>query len=356
LRGAGYLCRDSLEDGWNTLRSKFEGSMAWGAVLASFAELLDQPDFPQTISEYLLSWIHDSQKITSVPSWDEEVHARIVFEKLAETKQGKSKEHFCLEVLESTLCISDLIDTSDNNYPAKLGCVLSLTHVRGAALRSLINIYNVGCVEYLLSVLLMRAADIAYCNEYLSELLQQDTSNVKYQDQRLIDFWQDWWLRQNLRESYTSLHWKDKSPRLLKALNALNSTELGVISSLATDEDPVIRVAVARNPATPSSVLKVLANDHIGRIRLAVAKHPNTQLEILHTLAFDDHSAIRSWIASHPNADADLLTLLAQDQSWHVQGAVAEHKKCPDEVLLILSRSEIPAVRNVALKRLEEKE
>jgi hypothetical protein len=360
LKASGYLCRDSLGTGWNTLQQKFEGSIAFGLVLASFAELLNEFNFPHTISEYLFSWIHDPQKIMSIPvlndEVDEDVQARIVFEKLVETKQGKSKEQFCLEVLESTLCVPDILDASDKSYNTKAAGMLSLSHVRGAALRSLIEIHNVGCVEYLVSVLFMWTAEMAHCNEYLSELLHQDTSNVRYQEQHLIEFWQNWWLRQDLWESYASLHWRDNSPRLLNALNALNSTEQGVISLLATNEDPVMRVAIARNPAAPASVLQILASDHIARIRSAVAKHPNTPLEVLRILAFDDYSSIRSWVASHPNADADLLALLAKDQSWHTQHAVAQHKNCSHEVLLMLSKSEIHAVRNLALKRLEENE
>ena len=98
----------------------------------------------------MCSWICEPQKITSIPIWDEEIHARDIFEKLVKAQPRDERVQFCLEVLDGTLAIQDFSDSAESD--SRLMHRLSLLQVREAAVKYLIATYGSGCVEYLISL------------------------------------------------------------------------------------------------------------------------------------------------------------------------------------------------------------
>jgi uncharacterized protein YjbI with pentapeptide repeats len=66
-----------------------------------------------------------------------------------------------------------------------------------------------------------------------------------------------------------------------------------VLSTLAKDKDPEVRMVVAGNPNMPQGALATLAKDENPKVRWAVTKNPNTTVKILATLAKDKDLDVR---------------------------------------------------------------
>jgi len=75
-----------------------------------------------------------------------------------------------------------------------------------------------------------------------------------------------------------------------------------VLRKLAEDEDPWVRLAVARNTNTPPDVLRKLAEDEDWEVRRAVASNPSAPPEALLGLAMDPQEDVRMAVLRNPNA------------------------------------------------------
>jgi hypothetical protein len=348
LRGSAYLCKNNVEEGWKTLRERFEETDLFGPILASFSELLDRHPLSKSVSEYLYYWVQTPAKICKIPIWDEETHSRIVFNRLINHIQDGERDDFIFTTLDKTLYVSNL-PKDDNGLPNVM-FVLSLSNLRGAALSHLFERHKQACTEFLVYTMYIHDLDIAMCNEILKTNFKQDVSEIEYSKDKLVEFWRTWLSNNQPSNVKSAINWRSKSPRLLRAISTRNnSLTVNEMIVFAKDPDPLIRLSLARNSNVEPVVLEILAKDTFDTIRVSVAKHPKTNIQALRLLAADEDTAVRSWVAVHSQADADLLIMLSEDKDWRVQRSVAANTNTPINILVKLSESKVPAVNGAVI-------
>lgn len=135
----------------------------------------------------------------------------------------------------------------------------------------------------------------------------------------------------------------------MEALSQAESpwTDSAVLSDLAEHPDASVRLAVAKNPATPSDALGRMAVDprSTREVLFAVAANPHTPPQVLHGYAFetlpvDDVDSLYEafYLAiGNPSLPIDDFAVLAKDESVEIRGAVARNPSCPEEILRTLS-------------------
>lgn len=160
-----------------------------------------------------------------------------------------------------------------------------------------------------------------------------------------------------------------------------SSTPVKMLSKLAQDLNPDIRLAVASNPASMSTqALKRLAGDPSRHVRLAVAKRQPLPVSVLEVLADDDCTEIIEIVARHekltdkigsklidravgfeskiaksrileitalnPKLSPKLLGKLAEHPSPQVRKGAAQNPSTPDTALALLIQDDECEVRS----------
>ena len=93
------------------------------------------------------------------------------------------------------------------------------------------------------------------------------------------------------------------------------------LERLSDDDDALVRMAVARHPATPVALLQRLEFDDSTLVRRAVALNPHTPAESLHRLMIDGlHTRLA--VAKHPNLAEPTMLRLADDPYMPIRQAV----------------------------------
>ncbi len=126
---------------------------------------------------------------------------------------------------------------------------------------------------------------------------------------------------------------RDEDPDVRKAVAQNLNTPVEILTTLASDGDQYVRAAVAGNPNTPLEMLVVLTKDEHAGARAAVAGNPNTPVEILMALAKDGDVNVCIAIVRNPNTSLEILTTLARDGDENVRIAIASNPNIPEEIL-----------------------
>lgn len=248
-------------------------------------------------------------------------------------------EAYYLETLDSLLDIHEWeddnpsLDDSSNLRPSEVEIekVLgeaNLDVTRQGLIEELIKVHKIGCVEYLISILFVLEFQWMTYHEILCRLLGKSDKRFGFDVDNATSFWEEWWENNKGNRKYSTLSWRDKSPRLSQALYAFTLPgRTDDLTRLINSPDPVVRLAVARNPRIPSLDKKKLTRDVETHVRLALAVCPKASPEILAILADDSHSIVRRWVASNPNANLETLEELSVDPNPKVRNFLKQNPK-----------------------------
>lgn len=138
--------------------------------------------------------------------------------------------------------------------------------------------------------------------------------------------------------------WQDllRNPRFRLALAESAHTPTPLLEWLAEDPEMEVRLAVARNPATPTQALVALTSSWAGR--LAVACNHCAPSALLQVLAFDGDLDIRQALAANPNTPAPVLLRLSLDPELSVRRKVALNPSTPPHLLWQLTTQANPGL------------
>lgn len=128
----------------------------------------------------------------------------------------------------------------------------------------------------------------------------------------------------------------------------------GLLKRLSEDPNGEVRRMVARNESTPEEALVRLEQDDTDRVREALAMNPAIPDGMVRRLASDRSDQVRRRVASHKNLPASLQLQLAGDSSKSVRWAVLYRAVLAREALHKLAQDPDPAIRDKALRRLED--
>lgn len=243
-----------------------------------------------------------------------------------------------LELLDSTLDIYEWEDEdpisadsgrlTEEKFNKLLGeANLDVTHQ--GWIGELVKIHGTGCGEYLIATLFVLPFHWMSYHEILCDLLGKS-------DERwglkvvgaATSFWAEWWKSNQTNRTYSTLVWRDKSPRLTQALNAFTLLDEGEdFFTSINSQDAVVRLAAARNPHISSLAKKELAKDEEADVRLALAISHEASPEILEILADDPNSIVRRWVAANPNTYEQTLTKLSLDPNPKVRDFLKQNPK-----------------------------
>lgn len=124
-----------------------------------------------------------------------------------------------------------------------------------------------------------------------------------------------------------------------------------LLGLLSMSSSAVIQRAVADNPNTPSDVLQhMVATDR--NLQYTVIRNPSTSAATLEWLlgqATDDDWILRFAVAGHPNCPQARLIQWASDPDCAVRTAVAHNPNCPPDLLCRFLQDPEPEVRSQAL-------
>lgn len=152
------------------------------------------------------------------------------------------------------------------------------------------------------------------------------------------------------------------------------STPSSLIEKLLTDENPLVRQAVAGRRDISEALLLRLLQDPDERVVFQAAQHPNTPLPTLTEIVERRIPFLFGVVANHPDASPELLarlvkedssrfntvrratarredvtekllTRLSQDADEEVRLLVAQHPETPSDYLIKLSKDGSPQVR-----------
>lgn len=274
-----------------------------------------------------------------------------------------SKEY--LQILDSTLSVFDMIDTKEDEIFDELMGTAALSVHRQTAIRALVKSHGLGTVEFLIKTMLIEPHDAITYHEILSELLESELSPFRrfrmsiptldklgYNQERILEFWSDWWLKNASKREYSTLKWAKHSLRLRLALTAYEVRRIDEMEPFVENDDPVVRLALTRNSSITSEVRQRLAHDPETIVRVTLAQDEKTDLATLRILADDSNTMVRRWVANHPKLDRSLYEKLKADESKDVISFLANNSRCPRDVLEDLARSEIVEVAEKAKNQL----
>jgi hypothetical protein len=89
----------------------------------------------------------------------------------------------------------------------------------------------------------------------------------------------------------------ERYPELRKWVAHNKTTSAEILQTLATDEDPVVRSAVAMRRSCPPDARVSLSMDRDERVRATVARNPKTSEELLRRMENDPSPFIRQLAA-----------------------------------------------------------
>ena len=342
-RGMAHICWGRLEERWEQIEKQFLNTICFGPIAASFAEFSKYHKLPPTITIALETWLSDPKQLSKAPVWDNESHALIVQEALLDSvSTSKSEDRLnvpqhivkILAMLDSNVSINKMFEQDrpdresdiNDNIEDLLGEVTVLEN-RKSLLRKLIDQYSVGCIEYLIVNLRMASLNTSAYEELLYECLGMEDFKFCSEESVIQQRWTEWWEEHDNKKEYRTLEWRPHSPRLGKASKALEASNSNILKEMAKSKDPIVRLAVARNPFINLEVVKELVRWPEIFIRLSLAENPDTSRVILNLLANDESSFVRRWVACNPNTDSESIAILEKDKSSAVREFLKKRKQ-----------------------------
>lgn len=131
---------------------------------------------------------------------------------------------------------------------------------------------------------------------------------------------------------------KDLKVRLAIAGNPATSDQVRttVLNGLLKSKSPKVLEAIARNPASSEAVLRRLVESSHAKVLVAVAEHPTTpegvRVSAIEMLATNVESQMRLAVAKNKATPSAVLAGLAEDKDLQVRQAVAEHPTTPGPI------------------------
>jgi len=160
---------------------------------------------------------------------------------------------------------------------------------------------------------------------------------------------------------------------------ARTTTDVEVLTMLASDESYWVRLETAKNPHTTAELLQYLAAGEQLLIRRAALSNANFESDLLDELLqrseagislignLDVPSGIIQWlaesgdwglrcqVAGHSNTPVGILAILASDTRADIRYIVARNEHTPPFILQKLAQDDAGMVRRMALRRLDRK-
>ena len=130
-----------------------------------------------------------------------------------------------------------------------------------------------------------------------------------------------------------------------------------VLRAMVFDVDYGVRMAVARNLATPVDALAILADDPNYYVRAEVADNPNAVTpEIMATLLkrSQDNYYIRDMIANCPASGPDTLWFFVEHGEFDEKSSVINNPSTPYDFLVALTEDDDAQIQWEAEQKLRE--
>lgn len=141
----------------------------------------------------------------------------------------------------------------------------------------------------------------------------------------------------------------DPQPLVRLALAGNPALEPETCDLVAQDADPVIRQKLAENPVVTEAVLRLLAGDSLAAVQRSALLHRSAPADVLEAWSTDPRPSVRLAVCQNPSTPPLVLEQLAQDPDAAVRRAVAAHPATPVQALRRLARdSQIDIVVEVA--------
>lgn len=146
---------------------------------------------------------------------------------------------------------------------------------------------------------------------------------------------------------------KATSPTALAKARIVTTTDVDYLTRAADNTNALLRMCVIDNPLAPLPVVLQLARDPDLDVRAYVAWQRLTEthqapLEIIETLAADDEPYIRLAVASYFHAPRHVLVRLAADDDVEVRRMIARRPDVPEDVVALLCEDRDYNVRYAA--------
>jgi hypothetical protein len=320
-RGAAFVA-DSDARSWVRLRSIYELTDTWGSILASFAEYGTATPLSPEITSYIGAWLRDPQAIKRVSIWDNESRARTVLRGYLSGYQGDAKVHEIIKILDETavLQFSEWEDDvgSDDRFMKTFLAGMSLSNVRDEAGVALGQLVGRQAVEVLIASQLTGEVS---AEEQLWELTGQRIGDDTYLPQKKAAHWFQWWAA-NKGPKYRGPDLRLHAPRLTAALAARTSAK--GFGKFVSSTFPIVRAALAANPACPEAELLALTRDPVPEVRRLVAIRQKLQASVARILARDTNPVVRRNLSSNGDCTIDVLRLLSNDEDGIVRESIAK--------------------------------
>jgi hypothetical protein len=344
-RAAGFLCLGSLEQRWDLLCAKYDGSSIFGVMVTSLAELGATIPLPMGLSEFARNWVARRGNLGLVPIWDAEVLPSVLLHAIErqvnspEPRVPAGERHLdevsqYLRILDNSLEMwTPSSDDADNDFFSQIMRMTAVMQGQRTALNAVIGKVGLAATEILVALCCVETIAVHSFHELLIDTLRERAGHFdgivrtlidaeKFSlsdDEKFAEFWLRGWYQIRGTDAFGLWKWQPSCPRLAAAFTAYSTDSDAMQMELAAHPDPYVRQAAARNRRATHAALARLAHDSEVGVRFFVATNAATESDTLQRLANDSESIVRRWVAVHPNTDDHTLRELAGDHSPKVR-------------------------------------
>jgi len=116
------------------------------------------------------------------------------------------------------------------------------------------------------------------------------------------------------------------------------NTPAPILKTLASDEDWMVREAVANHGHILAKTLDDLSNDENELVRLAVSLNKHTNSKTLTTMCSDESDSVRLNISKHPEVTLRVLTVLSLgNMNKDLAQSIIKNPKTQEKVIVKLT-------------------
>src|SRR5262245_38941871 len=224
---------------------------------------------------------------------------------------------------------------------------------RWERLATIVNEYGTGAIECLIAFLTAEPHFSFKYQPILKTLTRKPPGAPNdYEGNDVVRFWRQW-LADNAQTEYAQVDWRRICPRLARANDAYVCPGVEEqMQKFVEDNDPVIRYALARNPALPEQIWSLLALSPEEDIRFELLLQRSHDPLVLKIFSEDHSPMIRAWVACQPAAPAAALESLAHDTERTVREALLRREALPEPILSYLTECGDAVIQESAAKKL----